>query len=77
MNEKMSDPTEVLRDSIRDVCRTFESLEELAQPIARFADVLTEALAAGRKLLVCGNGGSAADSADFTTEFACRFLNDR
>lgn len=77
MKEKTSDPTEVLRDSIRDVCRTFESLQELAQPIARFADVLTEALAAGWKLLVCGNGGSAADGADFTTEFACRFLNDR
>ena len=29
------------------------------------------------KLLVCGNGGSAADGADFATEFACRFINDR
>src|SRR6202011_1823214 len=27
--------------------------------------------------LVCGNGGSAADGADFATEFACRFVTDR
>ena len=28
-------------------------------------------------MLVCGNGGSAADAADFCTEFACRFIQDR
>lgn len=77
MNDKPSDPKKFLADSIRDVSRTFEGLAELAEPIARFADVLTETLVAGRKLLVCGNGGSAADGADFTTEFACRFLADR
>ena len=32
---------------------------------------------AGNKLLVCGNGGSAADAADFCTEFACRFVENR
>src|SRR2546430_5706666 len=31
----------------------------------------------GNKVLVCGNGGSAADGADFCTEFACRFVEDR
>jgi D-sedoheptulose 7-phosphate isomerase len=77
MNAKTNDPGEVLRESIREVCSVFEGLEELAQPIARFADAVAEALVAGRKLLVCGNGGSAADGADFATEFACRFLTDR
>ena len=28
-------------------------------------------------MVACGNGGSAADAADFTTEFACRFVEDR
>ena len=31
----------------------------------------------GKKLLVCGNGGSAADGADFSAEFGCRFVTDR
>ena len=36
-----------------------------------------DCLKPGNKLLVCGNGGSAADAADFCTEFACRFMHDR
>jgi D-sedoheptulose 7-phosphate isomerase len=31
----------------------------------------------GGKLLFCGNGGSAADSAHIATEFTCRFMGDR
>ncbi len=38
---------------------------------------MVECLCAGRKLLVCGNGGSAADGADFSAEFGCRFVTDR
>ena len=32
---------------------------------------------AGNKLLVCGNGGSAADASHFATEFVVRFTKDR
>ena len=73
----MSDTTSQLRDSIRAACSTFESLQELAQPIAHAADSMVDCLCAGRKLLVCGNGGSAADGADFSAEFGCRFITDR
>jgi phosphoheptose isomerase len=31
----------------------------------------------GNKMLVCGNGGSAADAAHFATEFVVRFAKDR
>jgi phosphoheptose isomerase len=73
----MSDITNQLRDSIRTACSTFESLQALAEPIARAADLMVDCLCAGRKLLVCGNGGSAADGADFSAEFGCRFVTDR
>jgi D-sedoheptulose 7-phosphate isomerase len=36
-----------------------------------------EALAAGRPLLVCGNGGSAADALHITGELVGRFLRER
>jgi D-sedoheptulose 7-phosphate isomerase len=36
-----------------------------------------EALAAGRPLLVCGNGGSAADAMHITGELVGRFLQER
>ena len=36
-----------------------------------------DALLAGNKLMFCGNGGSASDSAHLATEFTCRFKEDR
>ena len=65
------------RNRSAPACDTFESLQELAQPVTRAVDAMAECLCAGRKLLVCGNGGSAADGADFSAEFGCRFVTDR
>jgi D-sedoheptulose 7-phosphate isomerase len=66
-----------LQESIRAAKAVFESLQELAEPVARTADAMVECLCGGKKLLVCGNGGSAADGADFSAEFGCRFMTDR
>jgi len=38
---------------------------------------LAEALAAGRKVLACGNGGSAADAQHFAAELTGRFERER
>ena len=54
-----------------------ESMVGLEPALGRAAEVVGRCLVAGGKLLVCGNGGSAADGADFATEFACRFVTDR
>ncbi|MGI8956380.1 MAG: D-sedoheptulose-7-phosphate isomerase [Chthoniobacterales bacterium] len=73
----MDDVSQDLQEAIRAACTTFKSLNELAGPVARAAEAMVECLCAGRKLLVCGNGGSAADGADFSAEFGCRFVIDR
>ena len=73
----MTTPKDVLKEAIQAACRTFESLEELAEPVAQAADAMVACLTTGKKLLVCGNGGSAADGADFSAEFGCRFTTDR
>jgi phosphoheptose isomerase len=73
----MTEITTHLQESIRAACQTFESLQGLAEPMARAVEAMVECLCAGRKLLVCGNGGSAADGADFSAEFGCRFVTDR
>jgi D-sedoheptulose 7-phosphate isomerase len=49
----------------------------LAVDVARAARVLCEALAAGSKVLVCGNGGSAAESQHFAAELIGRFRRER
>jgi D-sedoheptulose 7-phosphate isomerase len=41
------------------------------------AGVLTRAIERGGKVLVCGNGGSAADASHLATEFVGRFMIDR
>jgi D-sedoheptulose 7-phosphate isomerase len=38
---------------------------------------IVDALSAGQPLLVCGNGGSAADAMHITGELVARFLKDR
>jgi D-sedoheptulose 7-phosphate isomerase len=68
---------EILATALGEARETLQSLETLGGEVARAADFLAAALTSGHKLLVCGNGGSAADAADFCTEFACRFVEDR
>ena len=56
---------------------TLQSLSSLEGELLRAADLIRTALLGGKKLLVCGNGGSAADGSDFATEFTCRYSGDR
>ena len=69
--------SQVLRNAIADATNCLQSLGGLKGEIAQAANLLVEALTGKKKILACGNGGSAADAADFTTEFACRFIEDR
>jgi D-sedoheptulose 7-phosphate isomerase len=41
------------------------------------ACIVTESLRQGGKLMICGNGGSAADSQHIAAEFTGRFIEDR
>jgi D-sedoheptulose 7-phosphate isomerase len=38
---------------------------------------LVNAIKSGNKLMICGNGGSAADAQHVAGEFVCRFYKDR
>lgn len=50
--------------------------EQVAQ-LVNLAEVITAALASGRKLLLMGNGGSAADAQHFAAELVGRFRGER
>ena len=69
--------SEILAQAIRASTSAIQSVANLEQSLARAAEMIEQCLHNGNKLLVCGNGGSAADAADFCTEFACRFVEDR
>ncbi len=51
--------------------------EEMAGEVAEVAAVAAEAVLAGKKLMFCGNGGSAADAQHLATEYVVRFRDDR
>jgi len=55
----------------------FKMLDRLRDPINQAADTLISALRAGRKILICGNGGSASDAQHFAAEFVGRFTRER
>ena len=73
----MSDFSSILNRAIDDSTRTLESLKSLEPQMAKAADLIEQCLRTGNKLLVCGNGGSAADAAHFATELVVRFAKDR
>lgn len=61
-------------DSIAVKQRTMDAL---ADPVARAALLLVEALLANGKVMSCGNGGSAADAQHFAAEMLNRFEMER
>ena len=73
----MSDFSSILNRTINDSVRTLKSLKDVEPQLSRAADLIDQCLRAGNKLLVCGNGGSAADASHFATELVVRFANDR
>ena len=73
----MRNSSKILRRGIVAANQTLQSLFDLDAQVAKAADLIEESLRAGNKLLVCGNGGSAADASHFATEFVVRFTKDR
>jgi phosphoheptose isomerase len=66
-----------VRQSIKGSIGAIELLFDLENEIRSAAQLIQETLLSGKKVLTCGNGGSAADSSHLATEIACRFVGDR
>ncbi|MGH8200580.1 MAG: D-sedoheptulose-7-phosphate isomerase [Steroidobacteraceae bacterium] len=69
--------SDIFQRGLQEHLRLFESLAPLAADIARAGELIAAALRDGRKLMLCGNGGSAADCQHIAAELAGRFVNDR
>ena len=64
-------------DIIADSVSAIESLRGLEAEFDAAVNLMVEAIKGGGKILACGNGGSAADSAHFMTELLCRLDFER
>jgi D-sedoheptulose 7-phosphate isomerase len=63
--------------SLEETVRTLQSLAGIRPAIDAAAELITSTLRGGGKLLICGNGGSAAEAAHFATELVGRFDGKR
>ena len=63
--------------SLDETLRTLQALTTIRPAIDRAGDLILTTLQRGGKLLVCGNGGSAAEAAHFATELVGRYAKTR
>ena len=69
---------ELIKQTFDESIATKQKAAEFIQPsIEKAINILTTAFKAGNKLLICGNGGSAADSQHFAAEFTGRYEMER
>jgi len=62
---------------LSNLATALETLREHAALLARWGGELGESLPAGGRLLVAGNGGSAAEAQHLTAELVGRYLDER
>ena len=67
----------LLRSGLEEHMDVFGRLASLAPPIQDAAVLVAATLSHGGKLMLCGNGGSAADSQHLAAELTGRFVKDR
>lgn len=74
---EMPDRERVFERAIADHCAAIETLRAQLPVLERIAAEMTQALLSGKKVLWCGNGGSAADSQHLAAELVGRFRRER
>lgn len=67
----------MLQDILKKSSGAIESLACLEVVFNQAVGAVVDCLSSGHKLLVCGNGGSAAEASHLATELVVRFVHDR
>ena len=70
-------PQDLYQQALAEHRSLFDRLAALAPSVERVGDRLATAIQGGGKLMLCGNGGSAADSQHLAAELTGRLVNDR
>ncbi len=71
------DPKSVFQHAMEEHVRVIQSMASQRHALERIAAEMTRALLDGKKVLWCGNGGSAADSQHLAAELMGRFRRER
>jgi len=68
---------QTIADSLSEHIASTQALAALSPQIQQLAQRLIQSYQQGAKLLLCGNGGSAADAQHIAAELVGRFLHER
>jgi D-sedoheptulose 7-phosphate isomerase len=75
---KTNENTDVIEKSLKQRIEIFQAiLSSEINLIQKCAEMILETFARGNKILICGNGGSAADAQHIAAEFVGRFETER
>lgn len=69
---------EIIQNALRDSIKIKENfIQENISNLILFAEKIASAFTNDRKLMICGNGGSAADAQHIAAEFVNRYMLER
>lgn len=66
-----------IKNSFKQISENFVKIQDKASTIEQISQLWINALAQGKKVIFCGNGGSAADSQHLAAELMGRYKFDR
>ena len=68
---------EIISNEIEEHKNATKNLSQISERILYFSDKIISALQKNNKILICGNGGSAADAQHFSSELICKYEKKR
>lgn len=77
MENENTGGSEIIKNSLAAHHEVFKLLESEITNIEHCAELIFAAFMAGKKVLICGNGGSAADAQHLAAEFVGRYETER
>lgn len=69
--------TKIITEHTAQLREATEAVEDFHEQVEKVAEAIREAYASGHKVLVAGNGGSAAEAQHFSDEMVGRYSKDR
>ena len=67
----------MFKDNYEEHLACFKHILEIESAITKVGKILLKTITSSHKILICGNGGSAADSQHFAAEIVGRFQKER
>jgi len=75
---KTRDPSDIVKRTIDEHIATFTNItDSVADAVRKGGEILIDTFKTSHKVLVCGNGGSAADAQHIAAEFVGRYETER